>query len=100
MKDTRTPAEQVGDGYNKAAYGVPYDRELEAMTYKQLAVALEQSKEGSARHSVIALEMEKRKPSAATGAKIGWIHRIGEALIVGVVASLIATVLWLLYGRG
>lgn len=99
MADDRTPQEQIADGYNKAAFDVPYDRELKAMNYKQLAVALEQSKEGSARHSVIALEMEKRKPSP-TGANGGWIQRHGSNLLIGVLGSLLATALWLYYGLG
>lgn len=66
MKDTRTPSEQVADGYNKVAFGVPYDRELEAMNDKQLAVELEKSKEGSARRSVLQREMDKRDRALGT----------------------------------
>jgi hypothetical protein len=99
MADDRTPQEQVADGYAKVACDVPYDRELKAMNYKQLAVALEQSKKDTARHSVIALEMEERKPSL-TGANVGWIHRHGASLLIGVLGSLLATALWLHYGPG
>lgn len=74
MKDTRTPSEQVADGYNKVAFGVPYDRELEAMNNKQLAVELEQSKEGSARRSVLLREMEKRNLSMYAGGST-WVDR-------------------------
>lgn len=99
MADDRTPEEQIADGYSKAAFDVPYDRELKAMTYKQLAVALEQSKEGSARHSVIALEMEKRKPSL-TGTAAGWIHRNGGTLLWNILASLLAAAIWFYYWPG
>ena len=60
MNDSRTQSEQVADGYNKIAFGVPYDRELEAMNDKQLAVEIEQSKDGSARRLVLQREMDKR----------------------------------------
>ena len=95
MKDTRTPSEQVDDGYNKVAFGIPYDRELETMNYKQLSVELEKSEKESARHSVIAHEMEKRKPGG-----VGWIHRHGSALLLGIFGSLIASVLWFYYWHG
>lgn len=81
------------DGYNKVAFGIPYDRELAAMTYKQLAVELERSEKGSARHSVIVHEMEKRKPGG-----VGWIHRHGTALLLGIFGSLVASALWFAYG--
>ena len=97
MKDTRTPAEQMADGYNKVAHDIPYDRELKAMNYKQLAVALEKSAEGSARRSVLAQEMERRKQS---GDVSGWIHRNGGNLILGILASLLAAALWFHYGFG
>jgi len=96
LNDTRTPLEQATDGYNKAAFDVPYDRELEAMNYKQLSVALQQSAAGSARHSVIAHEMEKRKPPFST--KTHWSQRAVDILILGVFASLIASALWHFYG--
>ncbi|MFA6971427.1 MAG: hypothetical protein WC208_08515 [Gallionella sp.] len=99
MADDRTPQEQIADGYKKAAFDVPYDRELKAMNYKQLAVALEQSKKGSARHSVIALEMEKRKPSL-TGINVGWIHRNGTTLLLGFLGSLLASAIWFYYWAG
>jgi len=63
------------------------------MTYKQLAIELEKSEKGSARHSVIAHEMEKRKPDG-----LGWIHRHGAALLLGIFGSLIAAALWFVYG--
>ena len=84
------------DGYNKAAYGIPYDRELKAMNDKQLAVEIQQSAPGSARHSVLVLEMEKRK-SSLTGTKSGWIERHGGALLWNILASLLAAALWFYY---
>lgn len=81
------------DGHNKVAFGVPYDRELTAMTYKQLAVELEGSKKGSARHSVIVHEMEKRKPGG-----LGWVHQHGVALLIGIFGSLVAAAILYYYG--
>ena len=66
MNDNRTPSEQVTDGYNKVAFCVPYDRELEAMNDKQLTVEIEQSKDGSARRLVLQREMDKRDRALGT----------------------------------
>ena len=97
MKDTRTPLEQQWTGYNRIAHDIPYDRELEAMNYKQLAIELEKSAIGSARNLVISQELEKRN-SSLTESKSGWIHRNGENLLLGILASLIAAALWFFYG--
>lgn len=97
MKDARTPLEDQRDGYNKVAHDIPYNHELEAMNYKQLSVELQQSAVGSARHSVIAHEMEKRKQSLSASKK-GWIHKNGGTLLWGILASLIAAALWFYYG--
>ena len=56
----------MADGYNKVAFGIPYDRELEAMNDKQLDVELEKSKEGSARRSTLQREKEKRDRERGT----------------------------------
>ena len=52
--------EQIESGYNKVAHDIPYDRELEGMTYTKLSIELEKSKAGSARHSVLMREKTKR----------------------------------------
>jgi len=74
MADDRTPQEQIADGYNKAAFDVPYDRDLEAMNDKTLDVELEKSKEGSARRSALQREKEKRNLSVYAGGST-WVDR-------------------------
>lgn len=74
MADDRTPQEQISDGYNKVAFDVPYDRDLEAMNDKTLDVELEKSKEGSARRSALQREKEKRKISEYPGGPT-WVDR-------------------------
>lgn len=74
MTDGRTPQEQIADGYNKAAFDVPYARDLEGMNDKTLDVEIEKSKEGSARRSALHREKEKRKISEYPGG-ITWVDR-------------------------
>ena len=64
MKDTRTPSEQVADGYNKVAHGIPYDRELAAMTYKQLAIELQKHEPGCAAYLLVQREMKLKENPA------------------------------------
>ena len=66
MKDTRTPLDYQWDGYAKAAYDVPYDRELEAMNGKQLDIEIERSSEGSARRSALQRERDRRNNEIGT----------------------------------
>ncbi|HUW25683.1 MAG TPA: hypothetical protein VMW07_04035 [Gallionella sp.] len=74
MADERTPQEQVADGYNKVAYGIPYDRELEAMNEKQLDIEIERSEESSARRSALQREKERRSLALYVGGPT-WVDR-------------------------
>ena len=56
--NTKDPSYQEAfkEGLNKVVHDIPYSSELEAMSYADLSIALEHSKQGSARRSVIERE--------------------------------------------
>lgn len=56
-------------GFNKIAHNIPYDRELKAMTYAQLAVELNSCDKDSPRYLVIKHEMTRRDSQLSTASE-------------------------------
>lgn len=103
MQSAKQPDEAAFEaGYNKVKHGIPYERELAAMSYAQLAALLGSCPKGSPKYLVIEREMAKRAhadDSAAASVSKRWFERPLGIIALGTIASLLASVVWYTFWR-
>lgn len=103
MQSAKRPDEAAFEaGFNKVAHGIPYERELAAMSYAQLAVLLGSCPKGSPKYLVVEREMAKRahaEDGDAAAVPKRWFERPLGLIALGTLASLLASVVWYLFWR-
>lgn len=92
-------------GFNKVAHGIPYERELQGMSYAQLSVSLASCAKGSPKYLVIEREMARRAnaddaKAIAKSAEKRWFARPVGMIAIGAAGSLLAWAVLRLFGIG
>jgi len=90
-------------GFNKVAHGIPYDGELQAMSYVQLSVLLSLCTKGSPKYLVVLREMARKANTEdakvlISPAKNRWFERPLGMILTGIIASLVAWAILRYYG--
>jgi hypothetical protein len=106
MMTAKRPDEAAFEaGFNKVAHDIPYERELQAMSYAQLSVLLASCVKGSPKYLVIEREIARRAnaedaKAAVVSTEKRWFARPIGMLVIGAAGSLIAWAVLRLFGIG
>lgn len=102
MAGAREDAE-AEDGFLRGYHDIPSDAERQAMSYVALCDLLSSCQSGTTKYAIIAREIERRdvnEKAKATFATRRWFERPVGIVILGVVASMVATAAWYLILQG